>query len=470
MSRADRPLFEGRPEWPHSLWAEARRDVEFPDVDLSQRFDVAIVGAGYTGLWTAVNLAGLRPGLGIVVVDAATPGFGASGRNGGWCSGLFPVEINSLAERHGREAALTMQRAAIASVDDVGDWITRHDIDCDWAKSGTISVATNPVQEIRLREAIEMQHHYGLDEADVRWIERDEVAARMTVVGTRGALYSPHCAAIHPLKLVNALVDRARDLGVAIVDGFSAKAIDTAGVVGSLGGRPTNINADWVVRATEGYTPLLRGARRDVIPLYSYMIATEPLSDEMWRDIGWAARETFAEGRLMVTYAQRTADGRIAFGGRGAGYRYASRIASRFDADDDVAQRIVATLHELFPAARDAKITHHWGGPLAVPRDWHPSVMIDRTARRVTAGGYVGDGVALSHLAGRTVAMAIAGEESPDLRLPFVNHVGRRWEPEPLRFLGVNAGLRLPVVADAIESRTGRPATRLMKVMDRLLG
>lgn len=452
------------------MWAEARRDVEFPDVDLSQRFDVAVVGAGYTGLWTAVHLAGLRPDLGIVVVDAVAPGFGASGRNGGWCSGLFPVEIDSLAERHGHDAALAMQRAAIASVDDVGNWITGHDIDCDWMKSGTLSVATNPVQEMRLREAIDTQHRHGLNEGDVRWIERDEVAARVTVTGARGAFYSPHCAAIHPLKLVNALVDRARDLGVEIVGGFSADVIDTAGVSGSLHGRSTRITADWVVRATEGYTPLLRGAQRDVIPLYSYMVATEPLSADMWREIGWGARETLAEGRLMVTYAQRTADGRIAFGGRGAGYRYASRIAGRFDADDDVARRIVATLHELFPASCEAKVTHHWGGPLAVPRDWHPSVMIDHTARRVTAGGYVGDGVALSHLAGRTVAMAIAGEESPDLRLPFVNHVGRRWEPEPLRFLGVNAGLRLPVVADAIESRTGRPARRLVRVIDRLLG
>lgn len=439
-------------------------------MDPSQHFDVAIVGAGYTGLWTAVHLAGLRPGLGIVVVDAAAPGFGASGRNGGWCSGLFPVEIDSLAELHGRDAALAMQRAAIASVDDVGRWIARHGVECDWAKSGTLTVATNPVQEARLREAIETQHRHGLNAADVRWIDGDELAGRVSVAGALGAMFSPHCAAIHPLKLLNALVDRACELGVAIVRGFAVDTIDAAGVAGSLDGRPTRIAADWVVRATEGYTPLLRGAHRDVIPLYSYMVATEPLSDDTWRDIGWNARETLAEGRMMVTYAQRTADGRIAFGGRGAGYRYASRIAGRFDSDDDVARRIVATLRELFPAAGEAKITHHWGGPLAVPRDWHPSVMIDRDARRVTAGGYVGDGVALSHLAGRTVAMAIAGEASPDLQLPFVNHAGRRWEPEPLRFLGVNAGMRLPVVADAIESRTNRPATRLVKVMDRLLG
>lgn len=456
--------------WPPSLWAEARRRVEFPDVDLSHRFDVAIVGAGYTGLWSAVHLAELRPDLEILVLDAVEPGFGASGRNGGWCSGLFPVDIESLYERHGPDAATAMQRAAITSVNDVGNWISRHGIDCDWAKSGTLTVATNLVQEARLRDEIETQHRHGLDDSDVRWLDPDELTDRVVVAGARGALYSPHCAAIHPLKLVNGLVDRALSLGVAIVGGFTALQIDPAGVAGRVEGRPQRVDAAWVVRATEGYTPRLRGAGRDVIPLYSYMVATEPLPDETWRAIGWSGRETLAEGRLMVTYAQRTADGRIAFGGRGAGYRYASRIADRFDSDDNVARRIVNTLHELFPATREARITHHWGGPLAVPRDWHPSVSIDRSARRIAAGGYVGDGVAISHLAGRTVAAVIAGVDSADLDLPFVDHATRRWEPEPLRWIGVNAGLRLPVAADKIEARSGRPARRLVKVIDRLLG
>jgi len=459
-----------RLEWPHSLWSAARRAHQPTVVDLSRRFDVAIIGAGYTGLWSAVHLAELRPDLDIIVLDAAEPGFGASGRNGGWCSGLFPVEIDSLTALHGRDAALAMQRAAIDSVEEIGHWINRQGVDCDWAKAGTLTVATNAVQEVRLRGAVDTLHRHGLDDADVRWIDGEELARRVTVAGALGASYSPHCAALHPLKLVNALVDRAGELGVAIVGGLRADAIDDTGISGSLDERPTHIAADWVVRATEGYTPMLRGARRAVIPLYSYMVATEPLSNDTWRDIGWDARETLAEGRLMVTYAQRTADGRIAFGGRGAGYRYASRIAGRFDADDTVARRIVATLHELFPATRGAQITHHWGGPLAVPRDWHPSVVVNRAERRISAGGYVGDGVALSHLAGRAVAAAIAGEGSAVLGLPFVNHVGRHWEAEPLRFIGVNAGLRLPVLADAIESRTGRPATRLGKLMDRLLG
>lgn len=461
-------MIDGR--WPRSLWAEERRSIGFPEVDVRSQFDVAIVGAGYTGMWSAILLKELRPDLDIVVLDAVEPGFGASGRNGGWCSGLFPVEMPSLEAMHGRGAAVTMQRAAIKAVDDVGHYVESHGIACDWTKSGTLTVATNTAHVERLKAILSEQRAYGFDDEDMQWLSADDLAERIAVAGAHGATFSPHCAAIHPMKLVNGLVDRMTTLGIRVLPGFRASAITEHGVSGALNGRPTTIHSEWVVRATEGYTSSLRGEQRTVIPLYSFMVATEPLDDDAWRDIRWSARETIAEAGLMVTYAQRTADGRIAFGGRGARYRYAGRIDSRFDTDDATRGRIEETLHRLFPATQGTRITHHWGGPLAVPRDWHPSVSIDSRARRVSAGGYVGDGVALSHLAGRTVAAAIAGVDSPDLRLPLVRSPHRRWEPEPLRWIGVNAGLRLPLVADALEARTGRPARRMVAVLDRLLG
>lgn len=456
--------------WPSSLWAESRQSFDFASVDTTRTFDVAIVGAGYTGLWTAIHLKDMRPDLNVIIVDVVGPGFGASGRNGGWCSGLFPIDIDSLAERHGVTSAIEMQRAAIAAVDDVGRYVESHGIDCDWAKSGTLTVATNPAQEHRLRDAIGRQQRHGFGDDDLRWIDPEELASRVVIDRARGALFSPHCAVVHPMKLTNGLVRRCIELEVEMVPGYRADAIDERGVIGCLENQPTRIGATWVVRATEGYTPHLRGESRAVIPLYSYMVATEPLDDDVWREIGWSDRETLAEGRHMVTYAQRTADGRIAFGGRGAGYRYSSRVSEKFDTHPSVKRRITSTVRRLFPATRDARITHHWGGPLAVPRDWHPAVTVDASMRRITAGGYVGDGVALSHLAGRTVAAAICGVDSPDTRLAFARHVNQRWEPEPLRWLGVNAGLRLPSLADAVEERTGRPARRLGAAMERLFG
>lgn len=456
--------------WPHSLWAERRETKDFGDADVTPRPDVLIVGAGYTGLWTAIHLKSAQPDIDVLIVDAVGPGFGASGRNGGWCSGLFPVELDGLERLHGREAAITMQRAAISAVDDVGSFVAHHSIDCDWTKSGTLTVATNSVQKERLIKSIGIQRRYGFKERDIRWVGADELRPRIAVNGAEGAMFSPHCAALHPMKLVNGLVRYATGIGVRIATGFEVESIDQAGTVARYDGSSMRIDADWVVRATEGYTPHLRGERRAVIPLYSYMVATEPLPDAVWNEIGWAERETLAEGRLMVTYAQRSADGRIVFGGRGAGYRFASRVVPRYDTDQRVRERIESTLKALFPDAAGAEITHHWGGPLAVPRDWHPSVTIDASARRITAGGYVGDGVALSHLAGRTVAAAILGLDSPELRLPLARHVSKRWEPEPIRWLGVNAGLRLPTLIDSIETRSRRPARRLTSLMNRVLG
>lgn len=455
--------------WPTSLWVEAREHHNFNESSLGQSPDVLIVGAGYTGLWSAIHLKEARPDVDVMIVDAVGPGFGASGRNGGWCSGLFPVELDSLENLHGRAATVTMQRAAMAAVDDVGAFVARHSIDCDWEKSGTLTVATNHVQRNRLLASIDMHRAYGFDDDDIRLIDSVELGTRVKVANALGATFSPHCAVVHPMKLVNGLVRHATNVGIRIMTGCDVKGIDEDGVVAHHNGAAIRINARWVVRATEGYTPRLSGEAREVIPLYSYMVATEPLSDDAWRDIGWDRRETLAEGRLMVTYAQRTADGRIIFGGRGAGYRFASRIKSSFDSSAVVRRRIESTLHELFPGAADAAITHHWGGPLAVPRDWHPSVNIDVAARRIRAGGYVGDGVALSHIAGRTVAAAILGIDSPDLGLPIAHHTNRLWEPEPIRWLGLNLALRLPSLIDTVESRTGRPARALTSLMNRFL-
>jgi glycine/D-amino acid oxidase-like deaminating enzyme len=198
------------------------------------------------------------------------------------------------------------------------------------------------------------------------------------------------------------------------------------------------------------------------------MIATEPLSDDMWSEIRWESRVTVADGRNMVTYAQRTADNRIAFGGRGIGYPFGSRISSDLDVSPRVHRQIINTMHEMFPATRPARITHRWGGALAVPRDWHPSVTIDHQRQLVTLGGYSGDGVAASHLAGRTAAALITSSDDDITSLPWVNHHSPKWEPEPFRWLGVNALSRLPELADRIERRTQKPARRINAVFDRL--
>ena len=411
--------------------------------------DVAIVGAGYTGLWTAYYLAGADPTLRIVVLEAEIAGYGASGRNGGWCSAFLPLSVAELARRHGRPAALAMHHALVSTVDEVGRAAAAEGIDCHFAKGGTLTLARNGAQLARLRSEVDAMASFGLGDDSVL-LDAAAARARCGASEVLGAVYSPHCAALHPARLVRGLAHAVQRRGVRIFERTPATAIAPRMV---QTGQST-VRADVVVRATEGYTPRLPGLRRAVAPVYSLMIATPPLPPSFWDRAGLAHRETFMDGRRVIIYGQRTADDRLAFGGRGAPYHFSSRIRPSFDRDPRVFAALRRSLVELFPDQADLlTIDRAWGGPLGIPRDWHPSVGLDRARGLAWAGGYVGDGVATTNLAGRTLADLIRGVESDLTRLPWVGHRSRRWEPEPLRWLGANAMLRLAALADAQEAR-----------------
>ena len=425
--------------------------------------DVAIVGAGYTGLWTAYYLAAADPALRIAVLEAEVAGFGASGRNGGWCSALYPESWPAVARRHDHAAATALARAMESTVDEVGRVAAAEGIDCHYAKGGTITLARTVAQEARGRAHVESESAFGVD---VSWLSAGEASALCGATSVRGGVYTPHCAAIHPGRLVRGLARAVERHGVRVYEGTRALALRSGAVTTDRG----TVRAPVVVRATEGYTAGLAGQRRTLVPLYSLMVATEPLPPSFWDTVGLARRETFADLRRMVIYGQRTADDRLAFGGRGAPYHFGSRVAPSYDRDDRVHAAIASTLVELFPAlGPNPPITHRWGGPLGVPRDWTASVGFDRASGLAWGGGYVGDGVATSNLAGRTLADLITGTASPLVALPWVDHRSRRWEPEPLRWLGINTGLRVMDVADTRESRTGRPY-RPAAVLGRFLG
>ena len=229
------------------------------------------------------------------------------------------------------------------------------------------------------------------------------------------------------------------------------------------------MHARFVVTATEAFTVQFPHAARRLVPLYSLMIATEPLPKEFWDKVGWRDRETITDGHHLLIYAQRTADDRIAFGGRGAPYHFGSRTRPSFDRNRRVHSALRGVLVDLFPVVAGYEITHEWGGALAIPRDWHASVGLDRRSGLAWGGGYVGDGVATTNLAGRTLAQLITSQASELTRLPWVGHRSRSWEPEPLRWLGVNAGRLLMTSADLSEDRSGRPAKRA-KAFARFMG
>jgi len=427
--------------------------------------DVAVVGAGYTGLWTAYYLARLDPSLRVAVLEKEVAGFGASGRNGGWCSALFAASKAKVARAGGRDGAVALQRALFDTVDEVGQAAAEEGIDCHFAKGGTLVLARTPVQAARLRAEVEEERSWGFGEGDVRWLSAAEASAQVTATGVLGGTFTPHCAALHPARLVRGLATAVERRGVAIYERTPALRLGDREVE-TPGGR---VRAEVVVRATEGYTATLRASRRELAPVYSLMIATEPLPASFWDSVGWRSRETLSDGRHLIIYAQRTAEDRIAFGGRGAPYHFASRVTPGFDRQPRVFAELQRSLVELFPDLRHAEVTHRWGGPLGIPRDWFSSVGFDRATGAAWAGGYVGDGVGTSNLAGRTLADLIVDRSTGLTHLPWVGHRSPRWEVEPLRWLGANAGLRMTSAADAEEEWTGRPS-RLAASFSRFLG
>jgi glycine/D-amino acid oxidase-like deaminating enzyme len=434
-------------------------------LDGDTEVDVAIVGGGLTGLWTAYYLSEADPELRIDVLERDIAGFGASGRNGGWCSALFSVSDAKLDKRCGPGSGRAQRLAMEETVREVGRVVAAEGIDCGFHRGGTVVLVRTPAQLARMVAEVGEARARGIVEDDLSLLSSAEARERVAATDVLGGTYTPHCAAVDPARLVRGLADVVERRGVRIHE--QTRVVGLApGVVTTTRG---TVRARTVVRATEGYTRNLEGHGRDVIPVYSLMIATEPLGDSFWAEHGLADRETFADDRHLVIYGQRSQDGRMAFGGRGAPYHFGSTIRDAYDRDDSVHEALRRTLVELFPALSDAAVTHRWGGPLGITRDWFASVGMDPTTRMAWAGGYVGDGLSTTNLAGRTLRDLIVGETTDLTALPWVNHRSRRWEPEPFRYVGINAGLRLAGSADRAEERRGG-ATWHSRALDKLVG
>lgn len=417
--------------------------------------DVCIVGAGYTGLWTAYYLKQADPSLRITVLEARFAGFGASGRNGGWLSGLAPGDRHRLAAQHGRDGVLAWQQALNDAVDEVIAVAAREGIDAGAVKGGTLEIARNAAQATRLSAAIAEERSWGVD---VTELTKDQAAERIRFDGVVSAYHNPHCARIQPAWLARGLAEAVERLGVTIYEDTTVTEIVGAGAASRAVTARGTVRAPIVLRATEGFTAGLPGLRRTWLPMNSSMIATEPIPAAVWEEIGWEGRETVGDTAHGFFYAQRTVDDRIAIGGRSVPYRYGSGT----DIDGQVPERTIGllteVLHSILPQVRDVPIAHGWCGVLAVPRDWQAGVVLDRPGGLGWAGGYVGHGVTATNLAGRTLADLVVGQHTPLTELPWVGHRSRNWEPEPLRWLGVRGLYVAYKLADRDEA-DGRPRT-----------
>ena len=414
--------------------------------------DVAIVGAGFTGLWSAYYLKKAKPELRVVVLEQRHVGYGASGRNGGWLTNAITGGREQYVPSHGAGEAERFQLAMNETVNEVIRVSEVEGIEADIKKGGEFTVAYTPAQEARLRKFVNDEAQW--ESTNVQLLESAEAMAKVNVHNTHVAAWHPHSARIQPAKLISGLAIAAELLGVEIYENTRVEEILPHRVLTTHG----SVSAEFVVRATEGFTAGLRGLKRLWLPMNSSLIATEPLPKSVWEELNWSNGEVVGDFAHVYMYAQRTHDDRVAIGGRGVPYKYGSKT----DLDGQTPEATVKGLREIlkrmFPLTKDSSIDHVWSGVLGVPRDWSATVGLDMRTGIAWGGGYVGTGVTSTNLAGRTITDLILGKQTELTTLPWVNHTVRKWEPEPLRWIATKVLYKAYGFADRSELN-GRSTT-----------
>ncbi|WP_019529310.1 NAD(P)/FAD-dependent oxidoreductase [Dasania marina] len=421
-----------------SFWFDTLAEKIQPRPILSEdiQVDVAIIGAGFTGLWTAYYLNKQQPDLRIAIIESETAGFGASGRNGGWLMGALAGETKYLAglPEPERQAAYQL---IFSIIDEVKQVLAAENIDCDLHHGGSVYAAARYPEQLAFQQS-ELKHLYqaGLSEDDYRWLNKAELDATVRMRNGMGAIYTPHCAAINPAKLVRGLAECLERKGVSIYEQSAVTHVGHKQLQTAQG----SVRADVIVPATEGFADELMGLKRYVLPIQSLIVATEPLTESKWDEIGLADRPTFSDAGRMATYGQRSADGRIIFGARG-GYIFGGKVRHQFALSDPAFREREQILRDLFPSLASVNVTHGWGGTLGMARNFTPFAVFDANTGIASAGGYGGEGVGAANLFGRTLADMILQKETQLTAMPWAftqaTHKSalKRWEPEPCRWL-----------------------------------
>ena len=425
-----------------SLWRGDEQIVSRKTLSANKSFDVAIVGGGFSGLWSAYHLKQIQPSLNIAIFEKDYVGFGASGRNGGWASAEYPTSSARLIKEHGLAVYQNLRKSLIESIDEIGQIAKSNNWQIEYAKGGSLVFATNNAQLNRISQGIDDEHNF---------LNTVEAKQLLNVKNIKGGLFTPHCAALNPFELTRALARYLDDKGVEIFENSKVDQISDKKVV--VNG--FDINCEISVRATEAFTAR-KWMKNQQIPIYSLMVATEPLTSDQLIQVRNMQRATFQEACHLITYAQITGDNRLAIGGRGVRYKLFSRLSERSEIDNRMHKALERRVKSWFPQLKAIEFEYRWGGAVALTRRWQSFMHYEKTSGQAQIGGYVGDGVTLSYLVAKTLAMTISNQKIPNL--PFVNQRIGNWEVEPIRYLAVNAGFKATVAADYEERLTGRPS------------
>lgn len=421
--------------------------------------DVVLVGAGYTNLWLAYYLKQARPDYDIVILESEVAGFGASSRNGGWISYGLPGQHGRYAKTHGREAVRDFQREIFATIDEIVEVAAREGIDADIVKDGEVAIARNQAQLGRLREEYESGAEWGFEAGDFEFLDAAATKRFVNMDGAVGGLWSPHCARVQPAKLAAGLAEVVERMGVTIYEHSAVAEIVPGSAITEAGFRA---DGRYVVRGTEGFSNSIQGHERDWLPKLSSMLVTAPLSPELLDEIAWHSAVMVRDARHFFSYIHHTADDRIALGGPGVPYLWGSGWDDRGKTSRSSELALLASLHRLFPQLAQQPIDHVWTGILGIPRNWSATVSLDPETGLGVAGGYVGDGVSSSNLAGRTMRDLILGEDTKLVRMPWVGGRIRKWEAEPLRWIALRGMYGVYNFADELEARSGRGQTSVL--------
>jgi glycine/D-amino acid oxidase-like deaminating enzyme len=435
-----------------SLWRNQGSITARDCVKAANSFDVAIIGGGFSGLWSAYHLKQLQPSLKIAIFEQKYVGYGASGRNGGWASAEYPTSNSRLIKEHGVQTYKNLRKSLIESIDEIGQIAKSNAWQIEYAKGGALVFATNKAQLTRISSEIDDEH---------KFLTKDQASELLNVANIKGGIYTPHCAALNPFNLTQSLAKYLESIGVKIFEESKVEEISDKALL--VNGH--RIGCQISIRATEAFTARKWIANQQ-IPIYSLMIATERLPSEILTQIRNSQRATFQEACNLITYAQITGDNRLAIGGRGSRYKLFSHLSERSETDVRMHSALEKRAVKWFPQLQSVNFEYRWGGPIALTRRWQSYLNYNPITGQAAIGGYVGDGVTLSYLVAKTLAQIIDGQKTPDL--PFVNQRIGRWEPEPIRYLAVNAGFKATVVADFEERITGRPSL-IAAVVDPLI-
>lgn len=448
-----------------SFWM-ADTTIEWPAtraLNRAESFDVAVVGGGYTGLWTAYWLLQHDPTLAVAVFEANDLGFGASGRNGGWLSSKQVGIRRALARGpKGREGVREMEQIVRRSVDEVVQLLGAKELRA--RHGGWMQIARSTSELARLEKYVATAHDWGVPEGAMQLLSADEARERVDVTRTVGALYSPEGYTLDPARMVSELAKAVIASGGQVFTHSRASRIAPR----RLTVNGLEVRANSVVVATEAYTAEEKGQKRRLLPLNSSQIVTEQLTPEQWKSIGWAGCEGLSTTAHTYFYGQRTPDGRILLGGRGQPYTFGSGYDAYGRVDAATVGKLIDALTDAFPSV-DVRVAHAYSGVLGVARDWSPYVEFDAAQSFLRVGAYAGQGVTAAYVAGRIAADLVLNRVSEFSESNWVRRAPIRWEPEPLRWVGAHALYAAYGVADRLEARSGDGKTSAVaKFADKL--